>query len=324
MRRLAMLSVLLVLPFAAAGEIDARYNETYDVEPGARLELFHGDGDVSITPWDEDRIQIEVTLRMRFSRFGLGRDPEFEMEFDQSGDTVRVREIWTRAKVIGGFSIKEREYTYDIYAPEWMTLDLRGDDGDIVIQDWNASIRIKSDDGDVMLTGIESDARLTMEDGDLRVVGIAGELELTSDDGDVSIEDCSQFVFVGRLEDGDVESRDCDGRFDIRTDDGDIEIQGRIDESRFETQDGEIDLILAAGSGGRIDATTDDGGVTIEVDPSLGFEFDLRSGDGAVRFNHSGGSMESVRDGQARGTVLGGGARIDVRTNEGSIQLRER
>ena len=324
MRRFAILSVLLVLPFAAAGEIDARYNESYDVEPGARLELFHGDGDVTITPWNEDRIQIDVTLRMRFSRFGLGRDPDFEMEFDQSGDTVRVREIWTRAKVIGGFSIKEREYTYEIQAPAWMTLELRGDDGDVVIQDWNAAIGIKSDDGDVMLTGVESDARLTMEDGDLRVVGFAGELELTSDDGDVSLEGCEQFVFVGRLEDGDLETRDCNGRFDVRTDDGDIEVDGRLDDSRFETQDGEIDLMLAAGSRGPIDVASDDGDVTIEVDPSLGFEFDLRSGDGSVRFNHSAGSMESVRDGEARGTVLGGGVQIDVRTNEGSIQLRER
>ena len=45
---------------AAGGEIVRDFNESFEVERGWALRLRHGDGDVTITPWDRDVVEITV------------------------------------------------------------------------------------------------------------------------------------------------------------------------------------------------------------------------------------------------------------------------
>ena len=43
-----------------AEEINREFHEAFDVEPGMTLKLKHGDGDVTITPWDQDSLDVQV------------------------------------------------------------------------------------------------------------------------------------------------------------------------------------------------------------------------------------------------------------------------
>lgn len=322
MRRLIPFALsLLFATIAHAGKIDADYHESFAVEPGARLELIHGDGDVTIVPWGEDRIQIDVEFHLDYSRFGLGKDPKFDVSFEQSGDTIRVEEHWSGAVVIGGFSMRERIYTYEIKAPEWVALELRGEDGDVSIEDWAAPIRVRSDDGDVRLERIDADVRAALEDGDLSIRGYSGKLDFASDDGDLLLDGCDGIELIGKLEDGDVEAESCDGRFDLRTDDGDIELAGRIDGARLATSDGGVALELAPGSRGEIDVESDEGGISIRIADGVGVEFDLTARDGSIRFDHPEITIGDTREGRAAGSVGGGGLRLRARSGEGSIRL---
>jgi hypothetical protein len=51
--------LLAVGSSASAEKIDRRFHRVFDVQKGAQLVLHHGDGEVSITPWEKSAIDVE-------------------------------------------------------------------------------------------------------------------------------------------------------------------------------------------------------------------------------------------------------------------------
>jgi hypothetical protein len=133
---LMVLLVGLAATTAAGKEIKKDYHETFAVQAGDRLHLVHGDGEVNIEPWERDEIDITVVYHTEFSKVGVGSDPDFEVEFRQSGGTVTVIGKEAQTVVVGFTSRRHYEYSYTIRAPEYLRLDLEGDDGDVQIVKW--------------------------------------------------------------------------------------------------------------------------------------------------------------------------------------------
>ncbi|MBD3348041.1 MAG: hypothetical protein GF400_02450, partial [Candidatus Eisenbacteria bacterium] len=80
---LALGLVALLCGQAAAVRIDRDFHESFDVEEGFRLLLRSGDGDVTITPWEKDAIDVTVRYLADINRVGLGDSPDFEVEFEE-------------------------------------------------------------------------------------------------------------------------------------------------------------------------------------------------------------------------------------------------
>ena len=49
---------------AVAEEINREFHQEFDVQPGMKLVLEHGDGDVTVTPWSQDTLDVEVRYRV--------------------------------------------------------------------------------------------------------------------------------------------------------------------------------------------------------------------------------------------------------------------
>jgi len=259
--------VLFALGFGgavAAEEIDREFHETFQVEPGMRLQLYHGDGNVTITPWDQNSLDVLVRYRATVKKLvGWSKHDDLDVTFKQDGDTIKVVGTDPRMVSIGFSAFEEYEYSYTVRAPSYLRLELIGDDGDVAVSDWRADLDLHSNDGDMRLTSIDSQkTEIRLDDGDLEILGFAGELRVETADGDVDIRDCLSPRIEIRVQDGDVHLIDCRSDVEIRGDDGDI----RLSKLRAEA----------------VDIKTADGDVTLDLLPSDNLDLDLRVADGDV------------------------------------------
>ncbi len=325
--RLAFLGALLLAaaPAAVATEIDRSFHQRFDVESGARLELEHEDGDVVITPWAENVIEVDVRYRVEYKRVGVGVDPDLEVRFEQRGGVVRVIGEEKSAGGVGFFSMNQIEYVYRVSAPAYVVLDLDGEDGDVEVSGWRGAITARNDDGDFRLADLQVPRlRLDVEDGDVEIEGCEGEMDLEVDDGDVTVRDCRGERIRIDGQDGRVRIDDCEGDFEISTDDGDVELSGlRAGKLEVHTSDGRIEIDIDSGLG-RLDAdvSADDGDVDLRLGDGVGADFTLSSDDGDIRVDAEAAGLEQGRK-RATGRLGDGGGRIQVSTNSGRITLRQ-
>jgi hypothetical protein len=281
----------LCLVFAASGafaeRIERDYHETFEVEPGHRLELEFGDGDVVIEPWDEDKVDVRVIYDAEHKRVGVGTSPSFEVDFRQSGPTVHVRGREGGYGGIGFFQHRVHEYVYEVKAPAYLELDLSGEDGDVEIEGWSGEIALRTEDGDVELVGIESpQIDVQIEDGDIDIDRLSGVLKITGEDGDLRVSDCSLTDARVRLEDGDATFSRCDGsaRFDLG--DGNLALERfRPDGVQVRTEDGDVELDLLAGEAMDVEIRTSDGDVFVDLAREASMAFTVNTGDGGIRID---------------------------------------
>ncbi len=129
---------------------------------------------------------------------------------------------------------------------------------------------------------------------------------------------------------------------DVRTVNGEIEITGMAGEIRLRSTNGGIAVFDSAGS---VSASTTNGGIKVELDELSGEGMEFETTNGAIRVDlpatarasvnarTTNGSIDTdfavavrgtVRRNRLEGDINGGGPRIDLRTTNGSIRLRER
>lgn len=333
MKRILMLTLavlvlggLLGVP-ARAARIDRELHESFEVASGARLELEHGDGDVMFSVWDRDVIQVDVVYRMDFSGVSLGMRGEFDVHFEQIGDTVRVVGREPDFRGIGVFSRSESEYRYTIQAPSYVELDLNGEDGDVQIEGWRAPVSVRLDDGDLSLRDIEAERiRVHVEDGDVRAFGVRGDIDISTDDGNVDLVDCEGRQARIDVIDGDVHIRRCRTDLTLTSDDGDIrisELVARVCDIR--TEDGDLELDLVQQGAPEVQIRSDDGDLDVTFAAGLNAELDISNGDGHVRLDLPTAEI-TKNEHHVLGRVGSGpnAGRIRISTADGGVTLRER
>lgn len=291
-RTLALMTLLATIAVgsAVAEPLVRDFQRTFDVEPGVVLHLEHGDGDVVLETSDRDQIEVDVHFEYDVKDWSIGgSDREFNVDFDQRGDHIYVREEFTGGGVsIGIHASIRKDYTYTIKVPSYASLDLEGDDGNVEIRGVAAALRLQNDDGDVRLSECDFDlADIEMEDGELELLHCGGNIEVQSEDGDIDFVDCDPASLV-------IEAEDSDVRLEL-------------------TNEGEVDW----------DVRIDDGDLDVEFGSNLSAEIYLETDDGRLRIDIP--SLEDVRErrDRIRGRLGDGAGTIRFRTEDGGISVRE-
>lgn len=315
---------------AAAKEINRDFHQRFDVTRGDTLRLRHGDGNVRMIPWEENVIDVKVRYRVDIEAVGirLGPRDDFNVEFRQMGNTVYVTGKETSRGTIGFYNKKRYEYLYEIHSPDYIKLDLAGDDGNVEISGWAAEIDCRIDDGDINMLDIRGEkTAIWAEDGDVEIDGLSGNLTIEVDDGDVFLKGCDMSRFRLDANDGDIEIGDSSGSFDITVDDGNVStrkiaVSGLI----VRANDGDIDLDLKPGETLDADIRTDDGDVTVNLERGFSFSF-LASADDADYIRIEMEDIEDYREDEHNksGRIGGGGkGRLKIRTVDGDITIKEK
>jgi len=312
---------------AAAKEINKDFHQKFDVKEGDTLRLRHGDGNVQLIPWEENVIDVKVRYRADIDAVGirLGSKDDFQVEFRKTGNTVYVTGKETSRGTIGFYNKKQYEYVYEIHSPDYIRLDLSGDDGNVDILGWKAEIDCQIDDGDITLRNISGDkTTIRGEDGDIDIDGLAGNLTIEVDDGDMYLTACEMPSCRLETNDGDITIRDAEGSFDITLDDGNVNTRQITAKGLIiRSEDGDIDLDLLATETLDADIRTDDGDVTINLEKGFSLSFHASSDD--VDYIHIDlDDIENYRedDHSKTGRIGGGEGQLKIRTADGNITIK--
>ncbi|MBU8922036.1 MAG: DUF4097 domain-containing protein [Bacteroidales bacterium] len=309
---------------AGAREIKKDYKETFEVSRGDGLRLKSGDGSVTIRKWDRDEIEIEVHYYAEFKILGAGKR-DFAVEFKKKNNFVTVIGKEKSTGTIGFQIFNVREYSYTISAPDYINLDITGDDGEIDIEGWRENIEIAADDGDITLIDIKAERiRIRFEDGDLNIEEFEGRLDVTCDDARLDLDRVRVSECLIRAEDSEINIRNSEGAFDIRGDDGNIDLfRLKVNTLNVQANDGDIDIELLKTDALDMDVRTDDGDICVSLQEGISAVFSIDVEDGRIRADLS--TSDDVRKGKnwMSGKLGSGKGRIRIRTNDGRVDIRE-
>jgi DUF4097 and DUF4098 domain-containing protein YvlB len=313
----------------AAKEINKDFHQSFNVKRGDSLRLRFGDGNVQLIPWEKDIIDVKVRYWADIDVVGirLGRRHDFDVEFSQTANSVYVTGKEVSGATIGFQNERVHEYVYEIHAPDYITLDLNGDDGDVNIENWSAEIECRIDDGDILMRNIVGgEISIWGEDGDVEINNLSGDLTIELDDGDVNLTSC----YMGRCrvegEDGKITISQSKGSFDINVDDGDI-VMEKIEAKglNISTEDGDVEADLLAADTLDADIKTGDGDISIDLEEGFSVSFYVSADDAdSIRIELD--NIESYKEDHhiKSGSINGGNGRLKIRTIDGNVTIREK
>jgi len=288
--RILLVVALFLFTFVIceAKEVTFDHDGTYDIDKNGTFILDSEDAEVSIKGTDRKDVHIVVHYERNISgRFRKSGNDEFEVEITEENGNVRYREIDYDVTYFGSIIINQERYTIDIEIPKTVSLKIRGEDDDYLIENVDGDISMIVEDGDARLRNVNGTSyEFDIEDGNIEMLGGGGVLDISSEDGDVLIENGKFTEIMGRTEDGEIEIETTlsdNGSYRMRADDGDIEF-------------------TVLGGGGEF---------TVEYD------------DGRARASRQFEEIEDD-DGYKVYTLPGGNARVRIRVSDGSAILKTR
>ncbi len=152
------------------------------------------------------------------------------------------------------------------------------------------------------------------------------DLSARSGDGSIDVERVSGKIDL-HSGDGSIKGRSLTGDVSVTTGDGSVRVDGVFGTLRAHTGDGTVTIVAAADSTRAArdwDIDTGDGSVTLELPKAFGAELDAHTGDGRIHLEDlSVADVAGELDRSSlKGRLGGGGARLRIRTGDGSITLR--
>ena len=320
----AVLILAAAVP-AGAREITENVDETFAVKKGWTLRLRHGDGDVTLIPWEKDSVEVNVYYHAEIKGWGDDSDRDFKVEFREKNGVLEITGKETGEGFMGFHVFILKEYSYTIHAPSYLELDFQGDDGNVELEKWKGPVEITLDDGELSMYNCEPGrTKIRAADGDIVIDGISGTFDLIGDDLRLDInrgsfEDCRI-----QMADGDIWIRDSEGDFDIEVEDGDTELR-RIGTNLMDlkSEDGDFDIELLKTDVLDLEIRTEDGDVDLGLQRGISASFTIDVDDGRIRTDLP--SAVKIQEGDAwlSGKLGSGSGKIRIRTYDGSVMIRE-
>lgn len=275
---------LMVAVLATSLTLGNRADTTVAVQSGGRLEVSNFSGAVSVNSWSRDAVRVRVHCE---------------------GNTVV--EVSPES---GGLQISSSarrgppgRIEYDITAPAWMPIEVNGPMNDVEIDGSKAGVTVETVNGDVTLRGGSGDIELTSVQGQIAVTGASGHLKLsainqgvtaTRVSGQAEVETVNGDILLDDVQLDELDASSVSGNLWFR---GTMRDQGRY---QLESHAGDIQVVMPDQPSARVTVSTYSG--------ELSSDYEI----GLKRLN----SKENVSF-----TLGGGGARLDLQSFSGRIQL---
>lgn len=215
-------------------------SKSFNVNSDATLEVYNKYGDINVTSWDQNRIEIDVNITVKGSDLDdvEERLEKINVEFDGSSSLVTAR---TRigAKNNWSFWKKSKNISYKINYTVKMPV--------------TNNVKLNNDYGRIMLDEIEGDADISCDYGKIEIGDLKG------DNSNISLDYCKSSS-IESMKDGDI-SVDYSGLtidkakdVDLSTDYSSITIK-EVDDLVFSADYGSVTVDNAVSARGSSDYT---------------------------------------------------------------------
>jgi DUF4097 and DUF4098 domain-containing protein YvlB len=290
---IALLGCALLTPRAQAEE----WTRSYSISGRAQVRVDTNDAAVRVYTSDSKQVEFRVEYT------GYQLDKNLRIESRQNGDAVEIN-----ARVTGRWGISwggnHRSVRIEVRMPQQADLQVDTGDGSVETQALNGRLKIHTGDGSVRAQAASGNLDIDTGDGSITVDGAKGDIRLHTGDGHI-------------------EARNLDGRVDANSGDGHVKIDGRLDALNIKTGDGSIDVRVAPGSklaqGWSI--RTGDGSVDVVLPGELQANIDASTNDGRISLGIPVTVEGAFSNSQIHGKMNGGGESLTIHTGDGSIRL---
>lgn len=286
--KILRMSLVLVLLSAAVHFVYSGINyggsKTFKVNKGGTLKLSILTGDIKISTWNKN--QLDIILE------GADESEYNKLKMEQSGNTITIQpdysSDWTSTDV-------------EIHLPVEFNVEVKTSQGDVKLNsDLKGNVNIFTGGGDIAIKNVTGNTTLKSNGGDIKTANINGELELSTNGGDVNtgnvtgkanIRTLGGSIRAGNISrnlsantlGGNITIGNIGGTADISTLGGNINLQKISGESSIKTSGGNIKLLGATAPVkaktlggdislfnvmGTINASTLSGNINAELNPS--------------------------------------------------------
>jgi DUF4097 and DUF4098 domain-containing protein YvlB len=310
----AIMLVMLASATGFAQELrkEGRYYVTeikrnFTVQPAGTLEMNGIQGDIDITVWPKNEVQIVERLRMDVYTEEEAKRAleETKASYRQSGDRI----------IVGGMERSRNwlQSDFQISLPATFNLDVSTSGGNITARQIKGTARLRTSGGDVTLIETGGNIRATTSGGNVIVRDAEGDIDVKTSGGNLELERIKG-ILAGATSGGNISLRGASKDVRLRTSGGDVEI--------FDT-DGSVNASTSGGNvrvenvRGRVDASTSGGDVILsnikqEVEASTsGGDVRATGLYAPARLRTSGGDV-NARDVQASINAATSGGDVDV------------
>ncbi len=276
-----------------------RVVKTYDFKKGNTLYVKNITGDINISTWDKEKVEVEITKR------GRRDDVEVFIEERTRGLNIEVeypRNRWNR----DNYGNWNASIHFDIKIPPKADLELNSTTGDIVIRSLTGNVDAATTTGDIEIESVTGDVYSKSTTGSLELFEIFGDIEAYSTTGHIEITDskCSN-----------IEAKLTTGSIEVET--SEVDPRGEID---LRSTTGDVTLTIPD------NAKAD---FTAKARPrNLHSDFDIFEDDekreSRRRRNNSYSFSFNFSPRTYRGEMNGGGCRINLSVSMGKIDIRKK
>jgi hypothetical protein len=272
---LAISGLALIATNAGAEE----WTKSYTISGRAHVRVDTNDGSVRVSTSDTKQVEFVVIYE------GYKMDKNLTVTSRQDGDQVEVS-----ARVHSGISfnwgINHRTLRVEVHMPREADLNVDTGDGSVEAQALTGNMDIHTGDGHVRVEGAKGDIRL-------------------------------------RTGDGSIEGSDLDGKVEADTGDGHVTLEGRFDSLNIKTGDGSITARAGAGSklANRWNIHTGDGSVDLTLPGDLQANIEASTNDGRISLGIPVMVEGTFSTSKISGKMNGGGMQLTIHTGDGSIHL---
>jgi DUF4097 and DUF4098 domain-containing protein YvlB len=272
------------------------FHYSFPLKPNGRLTVESFNGSIEISGWDQDSVDISGT------KYGptQERADDLKIETGNTPDSVSVRAIRPSERR------NNQGARFVIKIPRSTLLD-----------------RITTSNGSIRTLDGAGPARLRSSNGSIRVEDLRGSVDAQTSNAAVDLIGVEGDV-VAHSSNGHIHAEGLRGGFDASTSNASVkaEITRASRPVRVETNNGSVELALAAEISGDVRVNTSNAGITVRLpsstnarvlartsNSSISSDFDLKV-HGEIGKNHMDGAIGS-----------GGGPLIDLATSNGGIRL---
>lgn len=213
------------------------FRETYTVDPGTKLEVHNANGEITVSTWNKNIVEVYALKKTRY-----GTNELKKVNIDVTTDDkviVRTQYLEKNARV---------SVEYTIHVPPNVEIE-----------------RLETSNGEITLTGTKGDAQLITSNGEIIAKNVIGSIKAETSNGEIIIEGSTGAVSAV-TSNGEITIKRAQSIVEAVTSNGSIDAEMlHIPDrgSTIETSNGSIRLYLKDGLDADMRLTTSLGSVSV-------------------------------------------------------------
>lgn len=302
-------------PLAWAAE-NGNFDRTLTVTGAVHLEVTNGSGNVQITGGSPGQVRIHGDVRLSNWLWG-SKDTLSEIiahpPIEQSGNVIRIGAEHDRD------TMRNVTISYTIEVPEQTEVESAVGSGNQSVRKIRGPAKLTTGSGNLFAESIHDDALLTSGSGSIRTSEVGGEVRATSGSGTVDLAGVHGDIRT-TTGSGTITIAQPSGRVTAKTGSGSINIRGASNSLSARTGSGSLTIDGNPPANSFWELSTSSGNVNLGVPSNANFRLNASVRGGAINTQIPIVIEEQSRH-ELRARVGNGGARIEVRSNSGSINI---